>query len=67
MPMAGICHGDFGASRSLIIRGAIDQGELTGQESPPDQQLRDKIDFRLTISPSLASLHRHEQYRVEFW
>jgi hypothetical protein len=67
MPTAGICHGDFGASRGLLIRGAIDPGELTGQESPPDQQLGDKIDFRLTIPPSLANLRRHEQYRVEFW
>lgn len=27
----------------------------------------EKIDFRLTTSPSLANLRRHEQYRVEFW
>jgi hypothetical protein len=29
--------------------------------------LRNKIDFRLTTSPPLANLRRHEQYRIEFW
>jgi hypothetical protein len=29
--------------------------------------LGNKIDFRLTTSPPLANLRRHEQYRVEFW
>jgi hypothetical protein len=65
--MPAVCHDAFAGPRGRAKRKARQRGPSLRRKSAVKQPVIEKIDFRLTLLPSLANLRHHEQHWVEFW